>query len=75
MQGADAVYPIEAKAGTNTKAKSLRLYRETFKPSKSYRPSLLKWHPDAEPEEVPLYAVSSIAHEIEDGNSVTFDQL
>lgn len=75
VQGADAVYPIEAKAGTNTKAKSLRLYRDTFKPSKSYRTSLLKWHPDAEPEEVPLYAVSSIAHEIEDGNSVTFDQL
>ena len=75
VQGAKAVYPIEAKAGINTKAKSLRLYRNTFKPSKSYRTSLLEWRPDAEPEGVPLYAVSSIAHEIEDGNSVMFDQL
>ena len=36
---------------------------------------LNEWHPDADPEEVPLYAIACIAKEIKDGNSITFDQL
>ncbi len=75
IQGGDNIYPLEAKAGINTKSKSLKLFRESFKPVKSYRTSLNEWHPDADPEEVPLYAIASIAKEIEDGNNITFDRL
>ena len=75
IQGGDNIYPLEAKAGVNTKSKSLKLFRESFKPVKSYRTSLNEWHPDADPEEVPLYAIASIAKEIEDGNNITFDRL
>lgn len=75
IQGANEVFPLEAKAGTNTKAKSLKTYRETFKPKKSYRVSMAGWRPDSDPEDVPLYAIPSIAAEIDDGNSITFDQL
>ena len=42
---------------------------------KSYRTSLNEWHPGADPEDVPLYAIASIAKEIEDGNNITFDRL
>ena len=75
IQGANAVFPLEAKAGTNTKAKSLKVYRDAFKPEKSYRVSLVEWRPGSDMEDVPLYAISSIAAEIDDGNCITFDQL
>lgn len=63
------------RAGTNTKAKSLKVYRDAFKPEKSYRVSLVEWRPGSDMEDVPLYAISSIAAEIDDGNCITFDQL
>ena len=75
IQGGKAVFPLEAKAGTNTKAKSLKVYRDAFKPKKSYRVSLSEWRPGQDVEDVPLYAIESIAAEIDDDNSITFDQL
>ena len=64
VQGEDDVFPIEAKAGVRLTAKSLGVYRELYKPRKSFRTSLAKWKPNAEPREVPLYAVSKIVEEI-----------
>ena len=37
VQGEKDVFPIEAKAGINTKAKSLKVYRELFSPPSAPR--------------------------------------
>ena len=44
IQGATAVFPVEAKAGVNTKAKSLKIFRELFKPPYAIRTSLQPHH-------------------------------
>ena len=56
VQGAGGVVPIEAKAGLNTKAKSLKVYRERFKPPFAIRTSLQPRHDGGEVQDVPLYA-------------------
>ncbi len=75
IQGDDGVFPLEAKAGINVKAKSLKLYKDRFKPPRTFRASLVKWRPNADPQDIPLYAISRIANQITDDGGLYFDQL
>jgi predicted AAA+ superfamily ATPase len=56
IQGEKEVFPIEAKAGINTKAKSLRVYRELFNPPYAIRTSLQPYHDGENVKDIPLYA-------------------
>jgi len=56
VQGEKAVYPVEAKAGINTQAKSLKVYRKLFSPPFAFRTSLADAHDGNEVKDVPLFA-------------------
>ncbi|MBO4288067.1 MAG: ATP-binding protein [Kiritimatiellae bacterium] len=56
VQGENAVFPIEVKAGINTKAKSLKVYRERFNPPFAIRTSLQPYHDGETIKDIPLYA-------------------
>ena len=56
IQGEKAVFPIEAKAGINTKAKSLKTYRDLFNPPYAIRTSLQPYHNGDSVKDIPLYA-------------------
>ena len=65
VQGEKDVFPIEAKAGINTKAKSLKVYRELFNPPCAIRTSLQPHHDGKEVKDIPLYAFGTqIKHQI-----------
>lgn len=64
IQGKDCVCPIEAKAGINTKAKSLKVYQERFLPPLSIRTSLQPYHNGQSIKDVPLYAFGSTLKEL-----------
>lgn len=57
VQGEKDVFPIEAKAGINTKAKSLKVFRELFNPPFAIRTSLQLRHDGECVKDVPLYAL------------------
>ena len=59
VQGEKDVFPIEAKAGINTKAKSLRVYRDLFGPPYAIRTSLQPYHDGECVKDIPLYAFGS----------------
>ena len=59
VQGESAVFPIEAKAGINTKAKSLKVYRELFNPPYAIRTSLHPYNDGGTTKDIPLYAFGS----------------
>lgn len=61
VQGVDSIYPIEAKAERNLQAKSLKSYRNRFSPVKCLRTSLSEHHIGEVTDDVPLYAVSTLA--------------
>jgi len=56
VQGEDAVFPIEAKAGINTKAKSLGVFRKLFDPPFAIRTSLASPADGATVKDIPLHA-------------------
>lgn len=56
VQGETSVFPIEAKAGINTKAKSLKVYRELFAPPYAIRTSLAPHADGTATKDIPLYA-------------------
>ena len=56
IQGEKDIFPIEVKAGINTKAKSLKTFRELFKPPYSIRTSLQSYHDGIDVKDIPLYA-------------------
>jgi len=56
IQGETAVFPIEAKAGINTKAKSLKVFRELFTPPHAIRTSLAPHADGTQTKDIPLYA-------------------
>lgn len=58
-QGETAVFPIEAKAGINAKAKSLKVFRELFKPPYAIRTSLNPHGEGPFSKDIPLYAMGS----------------
>ena len=55
IQDNDRIVPIEVKSGTNVKAKSLRVYREKFKPALSVRTSMQNLRLDDGLLNIPLY--------------------
>ena len=57
VQGETAVYPVEAKAGINTQAKSLKVYRKLFSPPFAFRTSLAEAHDGRETKDIPLFAL------------------
>ncbi len=59
VQGEKGVYPIEAKAGINIQAKSLKVYRKLFAPPFAVRTSLALAHDGSEVKDVPLFAFGS----------------
>jgi len=56
VQGEKAVYPVEAKAGINTQAKSLKVYRKLFSPPFAVRTSLAAHRDGIETKDIPLFA-------------------
>ena len=64
VQCGNNVFPVEVKAGRNLKARSLSVYRELFNPSKIYRASLEKYHPDGAVKDFPLYGLSALVGEM-----------
>ena len=56
VQGEKDVFPVEAKAGINTKAKSLKVYRGLFNPPYAIRTSLQPHHEGENVKDIPLYA-------------------
>ncbi len=59
VQGDTATFPIEAKAGINTKAKSLKVFRELFRPPYAIRTSLNPHGEGQFTKDIPLYAMGS----------------
>lgn len=53
----NSVVPIEVKAETNLKAKSLKIYQERFKPTLSIRTSLADYRREEWMLNLPLYAI------------------
>ena len=58
VQGAKGVYPVEVKAATNTKAKSLGVYMAAYNPSFAVKTSLKKFSMSRDVRSLPLYAFS-----------------
>lgn len=56
VQGEKSIFPIEVKAGINTKAKSLKTYAGLFHPPYAIRTSLQPHHNGESVKDVPLYA-------------------
>jgi predicted AAA+ superfamily ATPase len=56
IQGDKAVYPVEAKAGINTQAKSLKVYQNLFSPPFAIRTSLADANDGNRIKDIPLYA-------------------
>lgn len=56
----EQIVPIEVKAETNLKAKSLRTYKEKFEPSLSIRTSMTDYKKEDWLVNLPLYAIENI---------------
>jgi len=61
LQIGDQIYPLEVKAGINTKSKSLKSYDIQFSPGKLVRTNLLNFKYDGKVCNIPLYAISELA--------------
>lgn len=55
VQGAKGVYPVEVKAATNTKAKSLGVYMAAYKPPFAVKTSLKNFSMSRDVRSLPLY--------------------
>lgn len=54
------IYPVEAKAGLNVKAKSLKVFMDTYQPSHAVRTSLRPFRIDGNIINIPLYQLFAI---------------
>lgn len=61
VQGEKGVYPVEAKAGINTQAKSLKVYRKLFSPPFAVRTSLADARDGTDTKDIPLFALGPFA--------------
>lgn len=57
VQTQDRVVPIEVKSGENLRAKSFKLFCETYKPEKAFRASLAFYRNQGWMENLPLWAL------------------
>ena len=60
VQGDREIYPLEAKAGTNLRAASLKSYYDRYAPSFEIRVSMQKRTSGLRIEDIPLYGIPSI---------------
>jgi len=60
LQLGGRIVPVEVKAATNLKAKSLAVYREKFKPETEVRASLAEYKRTGSLIDVPLYALGEL---------------
>ena len=60
VQGDREVYPLEAKAGTNLRAASLKSYYDRYAPSFELRVSMQKRTTGSRIEDIPLYGIPSV---------------
>jgi len=65
IDNGNTVVPIEVKAETNLKAKSLKTYKEMFSPPISLRASMSDYKKEDWLVNIPLYAVNELASQIE----------
>ena len=54
------IIPVEVKASTNLKAKSLPVYRQKFNPKLAVRSSLADYRKTEELYDIPLYALGEL---------------
>ncbi len=64
LQSGTTICPLEAKAGTNLRAKSLKSYIDRFSPRKALRVSMSKRTSGAQIEDYPLYAIPEMLSEL-----------
>ena len=57
LQIGTMICPLEAKAETNLRAKSLKSYIDRFNPRKALRVSMSKWSSGERIDDYPLYAI------------------
>lgn len=60
VQGDREIYPLEAKAGTNLRAASLKSYYDRYAPSFELRVSMQKRTTGPRIEDIPLYGIPSV---------------
>ncbi len=58
------IYPLEVKAGTSQKKKSLLVYNQKYAPSKLYRASTMNLKHDGSIYNYPLYLISRILYSL-----------
>lgn len=64
IQRESKVIPVEVKAATNLKARSLKIYMEQFKPKLAVRTSLADYKKTENLVDIPLYAIEIIKEEL-----------
>ncbi|MDR1604078.1 MAG: ATP-binding protein [Gracilibacteraceae bacterium] len=70
VDSGDAVIPIEVKAETNLKAKSLKMYQERFRPELSIRTSMADYRREDRLLNLPLYAIGMLQFTIGRGQGI-----
>ena len=60
IQRGSKVIPVEVKAATNLKARSLKIYMEQFKPELAIRTSLADYKKTENLVDIPLYAIENL---------------
>ena len=60
IQRESKVIPVEVKAATNLKARSLKIYMEQFKPELAIRTSLADYKKTENLVDIPLYAIEHL---------------
>lgn len=60
LQVGREIYPLEAKAADNLRAKSLKSYIDRFNPAKALRVSMAQYSPGAKVCDYPLYAIAEM---------------
>lgn len=58
----EKIFPVEVKAETNLKAKSLKTYKEKFEPELSIRTSMADYKKEDWLVNLPLYAIENIVN-------------
>ena len=64
IQRESKIIPVEVKAATNLKARSLKIYMEQFKPELAIRTSLADYKKTENLLDIPLYAIEIIKEEL-----------
>jgi hypothetical protein len=64
IQRESKVIPVEVKAATNLKARSLKIYMEQFKPELAIRTSLADYKKIENLVDIPLYAIETVKEDL-----------